>query len=192
MSAVLKKTLVTVLRPLAALSNRLDSLGRLWASARLNSALGSKLDASVVVLSTPELHGTRNIKLGKNLYFYRDLYFETQQSGSISIGHEVVLSRGVHIVSFAEIVLEDGVMIGEYSSLRDANHQVIAGSSVRHSGHQGKPIIIKRNAWIGRGVTILGGVTIGEGAVIGANAVVTKNIPAGAVAVGIPAHVIKT
>jgi acetyltransferase-like isoleucine patch superfamily enzyme len=40
-------------------------------------------------------------------------------------------------------------------------------------------------------VTILGGVTIGEGAVIGANAVVTKNVPAGAVAVGIPARVIK-
>jgi acetyltransferase-like isoleucine patch superfamily enzyme len=40
-------------------------------------------------------------------------------------------------------------------------------------------------------VTILGGVSIGEGAVIGANAVVTKNIPAGAIAVGIPAQVIK-
>ena len=37
----------------------------------------------------------------------------------------------------------------------------------------------------------LGGAAIGEGSVIGANAVVTKNVPAGAVAVGIPAHVIK-
>ena len=39
MSYVLKKTLITALRPLAAFSERLDSLRRLWASARLNCAL---------------------------------------------------------------------------------------------------------------------------------------------------------
>ena len=191
MSYLFKKTLVTALRPLAAFSNRLDSVRRLWANARLNSALGGAVHPSVVVLSTPELHGTRKITLGTNLYLYRDLYLETQESGCIKIGNDVVLSRGVHLVAYAEMVLEDGVMIGEYASIRDANHRVVPGSSVRHSGHLGKPVTICRNAWIGRGVTILGGVTIGEGAVIGANAVVTKNIPAGAVAVGITAHVIK-
>ncbi|RIZ68125.1 MAG: acyltransferase, partial [Methylococcales bacterium] len=150
------------------------------------------LHPSAVVLSMPELQGTRRIELGENLYLYRDLYLETQEEGRIKIGNDVVLSRGVHLVAFAEIILEDGVMMGEYSSVRDANHRVIPGSSVRHSGHLGRPIHIGRNAWIGRGVTILGGVTIGEGAVIGANAVVTKNIPAGAVAVGIPARVVRS
>ena len=191
MSYLFKRVLVTALRPLAAISNRLDSVRRLWANARLNSALGGTVHPSVVVLNMPELHGTRQITLGTNLYLYRDLYLETQESGCIKIGSDVVLSRGVHLAAFAEIVLEDGVMIGEYASIRDANHRILPGSSVRNSGHLGKPITICRNAWIGRGVTILGGVTIGEGAVVGANAVVTKNIPAGAVAVGIPAHVIK-
>lgn len=190
MSAALKKALVTALSPFAVLSNRLDPMRRLWANTKLNSALNNTVDTSVVVLKMPELHGTRQISLGKNLYLYRDLYFETQEKGSITIGNAVVLSRGVHLVAFSEIVLEEGVMIGEYTSIRDANHQVIAGSSVRHTGHVGKPIVIRRNAWIGRGVTVLGGVTIGEGAVIGANAVVTKDIPAGAVAVGVPARVI--
>ena len=192
MSYRLKRLLVTALRPLAAVSGRLDPMRRLWAHARLNSALGGAVHPSVVVLSMPELHGTRQITLGTNLYLYRDLYLETQESGSITIGNDVVLSRGVHLVAYAGMVLEDGVMIGEYVSIRDANHRVLPGSSVRHSGHSGKPVTIRRNAWIGRGVTILGGVTIGEGAVIGANAVVTKDIPAGAVAVGIPARVIKS
>ena len=40
-------------------------------------------------------------------------------------------------------------------------------------------------------VSVLGGVTIGDGAVIGAGAVVTRDIPANAVAVGIPATVIR-
>jgi acetyltransferase-like isoleucine patch superfamily enzyme len=192
MNYVIKRFLVKVLSPFTTVINRMDALHRLWANARLNNALGGALHPSVVVLSMPELHGTRRIELGTNLFLYRDLYLETQEEGSIKIGNDVVLSRGVHLVAFAEITLEDGVMIGEYSSVRDANHRVIPGSSVRHSGHFGRPIHIGRNAWIGRGVTILGGVTIGEDVVIGANAVVTKSIPAGAVAVGIPARVIRS
>jgi acetyltransferase-like isoleucine patch superfamily enzyme len=192
MSGLIKKTLVIVLRPFACISNKLDTVRRLWANARLSSALGGKIDTSIVVLNMPELHGTRQVSLGKNLYLYRDLYWETQEHGRIEIGDNVVLSRGVHLVSFAEVILEDGVMVGEYASIRDANHEIVAGHSVRYTGHTGKPIRICRNAWLGRGVTILAGVTIGEGAVIGANAVVTKDIPAGAVAVGVPAKVIKS
>jgi serine O-acetyltransferase len=43
---------------------------------------------------------------------------------------------------------------------------------------------------VGAGAKILGGVTIGDGAMIGANAVVRSDVPAGAVAVGIPARVL--
>lgn len=43
---------------------------------------------------------------------------------------------------------------------------------------------------IGAGARILGGVTIGEHARIGANAVVLSDVPAGAVAVGIPARIL--
>jgi len=52
-------------------------------------------------------------------------------------------------------------------------------------------IIIGNDVWIGSRVIIMGGVKIGDGAVIGAGAVVTKDIPPYAIAVGIPAKVIK-
>lgn len=50
---------------------------------------------------------------------------------------------------------------------------------------------IGNDVFIGANVTVLDGVTIGNGAVIGAGAVVTGDIPPYAIAVGVPASVIK-
>lgn len=54
-----------------------------------------------------------------------------------------------------------------------------------------KPIVIGDNVWIGAHATICGGVTIGEGSVVGANALVLHDIPAGVIAAGVPAKVIR-
>ncbi len=52
-------------------------------------------------------------------------------------------------------------------------------------------VIIGNDVWIGRDVTILPSVIIGDGAIIGTGAVVNKSIPPYAIAVGVPAKVIK-
>lgn len=54
-----------------------------------------------------------------------------------------------------------------------------------------EPTTIGNDVFIGANVTIIDGATIGDGAVIGAGAVVVKDIPPYAVAVGVPAKVIK-
>ncbi|MFW5882792.1 MAG: acetyltransferase [Verrucomicrobiota bacterium] len=53
------------------------------------------------------------------------------------------------------------------------------------------PCEIGHDVWIGHGVTVLAGKNIGIGACVGAGAVVSKDIPPYAIAVGVPARVVK-
>ena len=53
------------------------------------------------------------------------------------------------------------------------------------------PINIGNDVWIGTNAIVMDGVKINDGAIIGAGAIVTKEIPPYAIAVGVPAKVIK-
>lgn len=184
-----KGLLALGLAPLAGAAHDLGPrLRRLWAYAGLCAALPRRPDPSVVIEGLPEVHGTARIALGRELYLYRDLYLETRAAGEIVIGDRCVLSRGVHIVAHCGVTIGAGTMIGEYTSVRDANHVHGPGIAPREAGFAARAIAIGRDVWIGRGVAILPGVTIGDGAVVGANAVVSKDVPAGAVVAGVPAH----
>lgn len=189
MSGMGKRLSVAFLKPVATAVEMVRvPFTRAWSHACLSARINSRVDPSVVVLGQIEVHGSGQIALGKNLFLYPGLYFETRDTGSITVGDGVVMSRGVHLVSYDEITIGEGTGIGEYTSIRDANHTRGDGSSVRTSGHQGHRISIGRNVWIGRGVTVLPGVTIGDNAVVGANAVVVRDVPAGCVVAGVPAR----
>jgi acetyltransferase-like isoleucine patch superfamily enzyme len=165
-----------------------EFLRRLSSYARLRAALAYPLPSSTVVLGRIHVFGTGRVRCGKGLLLYPDLHLETQNQAEIELGDRVVISRGVHLVAFAGLHIGNGTMIGEYTSIRDANHARLPGIPMRDSGNVGRPIVIGSEVWIGRGAAILAGVTIGDGATVGANAVVTKDVPPGATVAGVPAR----
>jgi|HubBroStandDraft_5_1064220.scaffolds.fasta_scaffold53203_2 acetyltransferase-like isoleucine patch superfamily enzyme len=169
-------------------ANQRDMWRRLFAHARLSSRLQTPLHESVVVLGNTHVIGPGRVRFGKNVLLYPHLYLETQMDGSIEVGDNVVISSGVHLVSMLKITIGQGTMIGEYASIRDANHARSPGVAFRDAGYRSRPITIGTEVWIGRGAAILAGVTIGDGATVGANAVVTRDVPAGATVVGAPAR----
>jgi acetyltransferase-like isoleucine patch superfamily enzyme len=169
------------------LSYVLCSWRRMSAFAALRARLTVPLPTSTVVLGRANVYGTGRVRCGEGLLIYPNQYMETQGEGEIVLGDGVVLSTGVHLVAYAGIFVGNGSMIGEYTSIRDANHTRGEGLTLRDSGHVATPIVIGSQVWIGRGVAILSGVTIGDGATVGANAVVTHDVLPGVVVAGVPA-----
>jgi acetyltransferase-like isoleucine patch superfamily enzyme len=137
-----------------------------------------------------EAKGTRRITIGPYGRFGAGVELETQEAGRITIGSHARINRGCTFCSYTEVTLGNYVLIGEYTSLRDANHGTKKGEYMRVQPHDTRPIRIGNDVWIGRGACILPGVSIGDGAIIGANSVVTKDVPSFAIAVGSPATVI--
>jgi acetyltransferase-like isoleucine patch superfamily enzyme len=135
-------------------------------------------------------HGAR-IEFGRNVRFMRD--FTAHFAGHVVIGDSVFFNRGCHVVVHERLVIGAHCLFGEGVSIHDENHRIGRDATpIARRGFSTAPIHIGRNVWVGARVTILQGVSIGDNAVIGAGAVVTHDIPANALALGIPAHVART
>ncbi|MCD7099311.1 acyltransferase [Stenotrophomonas sp. MMGLT7] len=91
--------------------------------------------------------------------------------GPISIGENCQIGAGLALAAEQHVLGEDG--------------SFTSGTVTREG------ISIGARCWLGNNVTILDGVVLGEDCVVGAGAVVTKSLPAGSVAVGVPARVVR-
>jgi len=107
---------------------------------------------------------------------------------NITIGKNVFINFDCTFLALGGITIQDDVLIGPKVSLITENHPL---NPEERKGLTSKPILIKKNAWIGANATILPGVTIGENAVVAAGAVVSKDVPDNIIVGGIPAKFIK-
>lgn len=107
---------------------------------------------------------------------------------NIRLGDDVFLNFNCVILDVVAVTIGDGTQIGPAVQIYAADHP--RDAIQRRAGLEfGRPVAIGRNVWIGGGAIILPGVTIGDDAIIGAGSVVTRDVPAGAAAVGNPARV---
>ncbi len=107
---------------------------------------------------------------------------------NISIGTGAFLNFNCVVLDVCEVVIGEKTQIGPAVQLMAADHP--RDEATRDAGLEfAKPVRIGRNVWIGAGAIVLPGVSIGDGAIIGAGSIVTRDVPAGATAVGHPARI---
>lgn len=114
--------------------------------------------------------------------------FYTNFGLHITLGKNVFINHACSFLDLGGITIEDNVQIGPKVNLITENHPL---EPAERKFLELKSIVIKKNAWIGAGATILPGVTVGENAVVAAGALVNKDVAANTVVGGIPAKLLK-
>lgn len=131
----------------------------------------------------------RGLNFGRDIYIGRGVTFDCTAGASLSIGNDVTLTQAIFISCCQQVSIGDDVLIGEFCSIRDAQHSFDdLDRPIHQQPMRPSPIRIGRDVWIGRGCAILAGASIGDGAVVGANSLVRRDVPAMAIAVGSPAR----
>lgn len=105
----------------------------------------------------------------------------------IYLGRDAKIGRRLIIEHFGCIIVHNNAIIGDDVVLRQG---VTIG--IRHIKRPHDAPIIGSRVEVGAGAVILGLIQIGDDARIGANAVVLRDVPAGGIAVGVPATIIDT
>jgi len=170
----------------------------LWNSQRKKL---KKIGHGSRVQALPLIEGYRYIEIGDNFYCGNDVRIEAWESYAdqkftprIIINNNVTFTDRCYLSCIEKIEIGDGVLLGRDVFITDNSHgnsDMIDLPPLKRPLVSKGCVIIEKNVWIGRQVTILSGVTIGENAIVGANSVVVNDIPANCVAVGSPAKVVK-
>lgn len=153
------------------------------------SALRGK---DVVLEDGVRLIHPENIRIGDGVYVGHDTILEGYHTHELVIGSGSWIGPQCHFHAAGGIEIGNNVGIGPGVRILTSVHKEAGrGTPILHAPLRFAPVSIEDDADIGAGSILLPGVRIGRGAQLGAGAVVSDDIPAYAVAVGVPARVIR-
>jgi acetyltransferase-like isoleucine patch superfamily enzyme len=133
------------------------------------------------------------LQIGADTLLEPGCWLTLSPQARIRIGSGCFLNRNTMLAAVELIAIGDHVMFANNCFVGDADHRYDDPSKpVTWQGFEPRgPVRIGSNCWFGVGCVVTGGVQIGERCVIGANSVVTHDLPAGVIAAGAPAKVLR-
>lgn len=140
-------------------------------------------------IGKPNIDNLGTIEIGSDFICnstFAPVELGTAHDGRIEIGDSVAINFGTSIHATTRVRLGDRVSIGPHSILWDTARGPEAEAD------EALPIDIGDDVWLAGRVTVLPGASVGAGSVITAGSVVDGAIPAGVLAGGSPARVIRS
>lgn len=130
-----------------------------------------------------------------------ELPFLCEYGSRIRVGRNTFINMNCVFLDAAPIEIGDNTLIGPNCQFYTPTHPLPAHERIRPAGAgtdgapyrtRTRPIRIGHNVWLGGSVIVLPGVSIGDNTTVGAGSVVTRDLPAGVVAAGNPARILRT
>ena len=148
------------------------------------------IGANVYIRRPVSLRGGKYISIGSHSVIQKGCILNAwDRYGDQSFTPEIAIGEHVSIGEWSHLSAIRAIRIGNY--VRTGRRVTIVDNSEDQPLYSKGVVTIGNNVRIADKVTILSGVTIGDNSTIGANAVVTHDIPAGVIAAGVPARVIR-
>ena len=150
-----------------------------------------------------DVHETAEVGEGTMVWSGAIISARTRVGHNCLVAHNVYIDPDCYVGDYCRLsdgcciagpsVFEDGVFIGPGVQITNNRcpHIIREDGSLVGADFDRQGATIRRGASIGANAVILPGLTIGEFAVVGAGAVVTKDVPAHATVIGVPAKEIK-
>jgi len=132
----------------------------------------------------------RGIRIADGVFVGRNTILSCKD-GDIELAEGANLGFNCEVFSASRVTIGKSVLLAAYCYVIGGDHDFSDPSKpVLDQARKSAGVTIGDGAWLGAGAKILDGVTIGDHAVIGAGAVVRENVPASAIAVGVPARIV--
>lgn len=130
------------------------------------------------------VRGHGRFEAGTRTYWFGDADFVAwKHSDSISIGAYCSIASG------AVLIAGGNHLVGSVSTYPFS--MIDRWKDWNAEPQREQHLVVGNDVWIGSHAMVVGDVTIGDGAVIGAGAVVVRDVPPYAVALGVPARVVR-
>jgi acetyltransferase-like isoleucine patch superfamily enzyme len=132
----------------------------------------------------------RGITIGDGVFVGRNSILSCKD-GDIELADGANIGFNCEVFSASRVTIGPQTLMAAYAYVIGGDHDFSDPTKpVLAQTRTSAGVTIGAGAWIGAGAKILDGVAIGDGAIIGAGAVVRDDVPARAIAVGVPARLV--
>lgn len=109
----------------------------------------------------------------------------------ITVGAGTAFSNNVQVIAETAVTIGPRCLLGDGVLILDSDFHDLSAEGRHCRPAATAPVVLEANVFIGSRAIILKGVTIGKDSVVGAGSVVVRSIPAGVIAAGNPAKVLR-